>query len=153
MGDVAKLKERYGDLVISGSLLFRPHILLAEDDPDHQLIISRMLCAMGADVIVVGNGQSAVGRALQAKAEGTPFDLVLMDVRMPVMDGDLAIRRLRDGGYSLPVVAMTANAMKGDREKLIAAGFNDYISKPFSEGALAKLVERRATRCAKAIPM
>jgi len=126
----------------SGSFLFRPRILLAEDDPDHRLIISRMLCTMGADVIVVENGRFAVQRALQAQSEGTPFNLILMDIRMPVLDGCLAIRRLRDGGYSLPIIAMTAHAMKGDREKFIAAGCDDYISKPFAEGALANLVKR-----------
>jgi CheY-like chemotaxis protein len=127
-----------------GSLPFRPRILLAEDDPDHQLIISHMLVGMGADVIVVENGRFAVGRALQAQEEGSAFDLILLDIRMPVMDGDLAIRQLREVGYKLPVVAMTAHAMLGDREKFIAAGCNDYISKPFAEGALANLVERWA---------
>ena len=56
-------------------------------NPDHQLIISRMLCKMGADVIVVENGQTAVARALQAQEEGNAFNLILMDIRMPVMDG------------------------------------------------------------------
>ena len=74
----------------------------------------------------------------------TPFDLILMDIRMPVMDGDLATRQLREVGYKLPIVAMTAHAMLGDREKFIEAGCNDYISKPFAEGALANLVERWA---------
>ena len=123
---------------------FRPHVLLAEDHPDHQQIISLMLCKMGADVIVVENGQTAVGRALQAQEEGNAFDLILMDIRMPVMDGCLATQQLRGVGYILPIVAMTAHAMKGDREEFIAAGCNDYISKPFAELALVKLVKRWA---------
>ena len=110
-----------------GSLSFRPRILLAEDEPDHQLVISHMLRNVGADVIIVENGQSAVDLALQAQGEGHPFDLILMDIRMPVMDGCLATRRLREAGYKLPVVAVTADAMRGDREEFIEAGANDYI--------------------------
>ena len=122
-----------------GPLPFRPRILLAEDEPDHQQIISLMLGKMGADVIIVENGQSAVGRALQAQKEGSPFDLILMDIRMPVMDGCLATRQLRAVGYRLPVVAMTAHAMTGDRDRFIVAGCNDYISKPFAESAAGQI--------------
>ncbi len=121
---------------------FRTHVLLAEDHPDHQQIISLMLCKMGADVIVVENGRTAVGSALQAQEEGNAFDLILMDIRMPVMDGCLATQQLREAGCVLPIVAMTAHAMLGDREKFIEAGCNDYISKPFAERALVILVER-----------
>ncbi len=121
---------------------FRPRILLAEDEPDHQKVISAILRKVRADVTIVENGQSAVDSALRAQEEGNPFDLTLMDIRMPVMDGCLATRRLREAGYKLPIVAMTAHAMLGDREKFIEAGCNDYISKPFAERALVILVER-----------
>jgi Amt family ammonium transporter len=121
---------------------FRPRILLAEDEPDHQKVISVMLRKVRADVTIVENGQSAVRCALQVQEEGNAFDLILMDIRMPVMDGCLATRQLREAGYRLPIVAMTAHAMAGDREEFIAAGCNDYISKPFAERALVILVER-----------
>ena len=127
-----------------GSLSFRPRILLAEDEPDHQLVISLMLRKVGANVTIVENGQSAVDRALQAQDEGKAFDLILMDIRMPIMDGCLATQQLREAGYRLPVVAMTANAMMGDREKFIEAGGDDYISKPFAASALVNLVKRWA---------
>ena len=125
-----------------GSLPFRPRILLAEDEPDHQLVISHMLREVGADVVAVDNGQIAVDRALQAQEEGNAFDLILMDIGMPIMDGCLATRQLREAGYRLPVVAVTANAMMGDREKFIAAGCNDYMSKPFAASELVNFVKR-----------
>jgi len=131
--------------IASDPLSFRPRILLAEDEPDHQLVISHMLRDMGADVITVDNGRSAVDRALQATGEGNPFDLILMDIRMPIMDGCRATRQLREAGYRLPVVAMTANAMMGDREKFIEAGGDDYISKPFAASSLVNLVKRWAS--------
>jgi Amt family ammonium transporter len=120
---------------------FRPRILLAEDNPDHQKVISVMLRKVRADVTIVENGQSAVRCALQAQEEGNAFDLILMDIRMPVMDGCLATRQLREAGYRLPIVAMTAHAMAGDREEFIAAGCNDYISKPIDVSALLNLVK------------
>ena len=128
------------------SLSFRPRILLAEDEPDHQLVISHMLRNVGADVTIAGNGQSAVDRALQALKEGHAFDLILMDIRLPIMDGCVATRHLREAGYRLPVVAATAKAMTGDREKFIAIGCDDYISKPIAANELANLVKRWAKR-------
>jgi CheY-like chemotaxis protein len=95
-------------------------------------------------VITVENGQSAVVCALQAQEEGNAFDLILMDNQMPVMDGCMATRQLREAGYRLPIVAVTASAMTGDREKFIAAGCNDYISKPIAAHKLVDLVKRWA---------
>ncbi|MGO9112271.1 MAG: response regulator [Thermoguttaceae bacterium] len=141
------LVEGHDDLVDAESgvsLSFRPRILLAEDEPDHQRLISHILRNMGADVTIVENGQTAVGLALQAQEEGIPFDLILMDIQMPVMDGYQATRHLHEAGYRLPVVAVTANAMAGDREKFIEAGGDDYISKPFVVSEIANLVKRLA---------
>jgi CheY-like chemotaxis protein len=143
-GDDSFVDAEIGKPMWGGSLSIRPRILLAEDEPDHQLVVSAMLRKVGADVITVENGQSAVDRALQAQEEGKAFDLILMDIRMPIMDGCLATRQLREAGYRLPVVAMTANAMMGDREKFIEAGGDDYISKPFAASALVNLVKRWA---------
>jgi len=135
------------------SLSFRPRILLAEDEPDHQRLISHILRKMEAEVITVENGQSAVDLALQAQEEGNAFDLILMDIRMPVMDGYLATRHLREAGYRLPVVALTANTIKGDREKFIEAGGDDYISKPFVVSEIANLVKRLARQARPRIPL
>jgi CheY-like chemotaxis protein len=128
----------------AGSLSFRPRILLAEDEPAHQLLLSLMLRKAGADVTVVENGRSAVRLALQARERGTPFDLILMDLQMPVMNGYTATRHLREAGYGLPVVAVTACTMAEDREKFMAAGGDDYISKPLASGVLVNLVKRWA---------
>lgn len=115
-------------------------ILLAEDNQANQLLASVMLQRKGHRVDAVGNGIEAV-KAVQS----IPYDLVLMDVQMPEMDGLEATAKIRSlpGDLArIPIIALTANAMKGDREKYLAAGMNDYISKPIDEaklhGALAR---------------
>ena len=106
-------------------------ILLAEDNRVNQIVATRMAEKMGHSVVVAGNGELAL--LLLATQ---PFDLVLMDVQMPEMDGLTAARKIRESEQStpfhLPIIAMTAHAMKGDRERCIAAGMDGYVSKPIS---------------------
>jgi signal transduction histidine kinase/DNA-binding response OmpR family regulator len=106
-------------------------ILLAEDNRVNQIVATRMVEKMGHSVVVAGNGQLAL--LLLATQ---PFDLVLMDVQMPEMDGLTAARKIRGSEQStpfhLPIIAMTAHAMKGDRERCIDAGMDGYVSKPMS---------------------
>ena len=105
------------------------HILLAEDNLVNQRVISRMLERQGHSVAFAGNGRAAADLA-----SSTPFDVVLMDVQMPELDGLEATRLIRrreaSSGRRVPVVALTANAMKGDREHCLEAGMDGYVSKP-----------------------
>jgi CheY-like chemotaxis protein/HPt (histidine-containing phosphotransfer) domain-containing protein len=117
-------------------------VLLAEDGPDNQILITTLLRKYGLTVGVVGNGALAYERALGAARAGTPYDLVLMDMQMPVMDGYDATRRLRSAGYKGPVVALTAHAMEGERDRCVAAGCDDYVRKPIDRSELHAALQR-----------
>ena len=116
-------------------------ILLAEDNPVNQKLATRVLEKMGHQVTVVENGEKAVAHV----KEGS-YDLIFMDVQMPSMDGLEATRRIRVMEHNtdrhLPIVAMTANAMKGDRERCLEAGMDDYIAKPIRFQELADVLAR-----------
>lgn len=103
-------------------------ILLVEDNPINQKVASRLLEKAGHSVTIAANGKEAVERI-----EGHEFDLVLMDVQMPEMDGLEAtqvIRRNENGNRHMPIVALTAHAMVGDRERCLEAGMDGYVTKP-----------------------
>jgi CheY-like chemotaxis protein len=118
-------------------------ILLAEDNPVNQLVARRMLEKQGYDVTIAADGQQAV--ALSGRAA---FDLVLMDVQMPLLSGFEAASmiRERESGRAtrVPIVAMTAHAMKGDRERCLESGMDDFLSKPIDSESLIAMVEKRA---------
>ncbi|MFW6058912.1 MAG: ATP-binding protein [Phycisphaeraceae bacterium] len=128
---------------------FGGRMLVAEDGVDNQRLIRHLLTKAGFDVTVVENGQLARDRALEAKQAGEPFHLVLMDMQMPVMDGYQATRALRNADYTEPIVALTAHAMAGDREQCLAAGCDDYITKPVDRAKLLGLIERLTHRRAQ----
>jgi len=116
-------------------------ILIAEDGPDNQRLISYILQKAGADVTIVDNGRSAAQAALAKLDQGNPFDVILMDMQMPIMDGYAAIKLLRSEGYSLPIIALTAHAMSGDRERCLAAGCDDYATKPLDRNQLLAKID------------
>ncbi|HEX8984872.1 MAG TPA: response regulator [Bryobacteraceae bacterium] len=132
----------------SGSASAQPcrhlRILLAEDNPVNQRLAQRLLQKRGHEVSVAGDGR----QALEAATNEGPFDLILMDVQMPGMDGfdaTRAIRRLKNPKRrSIPIIAMTAFAMKGDRERCLAAGMNGYVTKPIDPAELCSTIERLA---------
>jgi signal transduction histidine kinase/CheY-like chemotaxis protein len=124
------------------SVKLRGRVLLAEDGPDNQKLISMILRKAGAEVDLADNGRIAVEMALAALSAGTPYDAVLMDMQMPEMDGYQATDRLRQAGYDKPIIALTAHAMSGDRQKCLDAGCDDYATKPVDRGALLGTLAR-----------
>ena len=113
-------------------------ILLAEDGLDNQKLISFHLRRAGADVTLADHGKAAVDLI----EEGSTFDVVLMDMQMPVLDGYAATRQLRAGGYRAPIVALTAHAMDEDRQRCLDAGCDDFQTKPIDRGALIRCVAK-----------
>ena len=97
---------------------------------------------MNLEVEIADNGRMACEMAVRSKAEGRPYDLILMDIQMPIRNGYEATRWLHQRGWEGPIVALTAHALVGDREKCLAAGFDDYIPKPITARKLADLLTR-----------
>ncbi|MFT5453497.1 MAG: two-component system sensor histidine kinase/response regulator [Enterobacterales bacterium] len=115
---------------------FKARVLVVEDNAVNQMVARGMLKKFGVTVDVVADGKEAVNTL-----ETLPYDLVFMDCQMPVMDGYEASRCIREPqskvlDKTIPIIAMTANVIKGDREKCIAAGMNNYIAKPVSPSKL-----------------
>jgi signal transduction histidine kinase/CheY-like chemotaxis protein len=127
---------------VSGSVA-SARVLLVEDNPVNLMVGQRLLSVLGVDCDTAYNGEAALMRM-----QASRYDLVLMDCQMPVMDGYTATRRWRDGeraaqdGHHLPIIAMTANAMAGDRQKCIDAGMDDYLAKPVTRAELERCLHR-----------
>ena len=120
------------------------HILLAEDNPLNQKLVRSMLTKAGYQLDVVENGKEAVETYTCAPDK---YDLILMDIQMPEMDGREAAQRIRDDGFAgIPIIAITAAIMKGDIEKYLQAGMNDFISKPIRQEVVLRTIEKWLNR-------
>ncbi len=122
--------------------LYDRRILLVEDGGDNQRLMSMILERAGATVALAGNGEVAIELAMAAQDEGRTFDVILMDMQMPVLDGYEATRRLRTESYTGAIVALTAHAMSTDRQKCLDAGCDEYATKPVDRASLLDLLQR-----------
>jgi CheY-like chemotaxis protein len=122
-------------------------ILLAEDNPVNQKLATLMLTKAGYQVEVADNGKEAVQKYTKSPAD---FDLIFMDIQMPEMDGLAATKAIREWEsqnsqetiHNLPIIAMTAHAMKGDRETCLAAGMDAYVTKPIKRELVFEMLDR-----------
>ena len=124
------------------SILWGAHVLLADDDPTNRTVAVGLLSAMGMEVDVAGDGKEAV-----EKAVAKDYEIVLMDMRMPNMDGVTATRliREREDLADLPIIAMTANVLKAQKEECLAAGMSDFIGKPFDPAEFYTIIHKWVT--------
>ena len=121
---------------VGQSPLAGKRILVVEDGVDNQRLIRHYLVKAGADVDVAENGAIGRDKTVTAQTTGKPFDVVLMDMQMPVLDGYSATRELREAGYTLPIIALTAHASANDRSICLEAGCNNYLTKPIDRHKL-----------------
>jgi CheY-like chemotaxis protein len=110
-------------------------VLVVDDAADNQMLVGRYLKRAGAQVDTAGNGREAID-----KARRKAYDVLLMDLQMPIMDGYEATAALREGGYAKPIVALTAHALKEERRRCLSSGFDDHVGKPVNRGALLESI-------------
>lgn len=125
------------EVLIAGNRLDNLKVLLVEDAPDNQFLVRRFLEIAGAKVDVASDGKEGMQKAIHNE-----YDLVLMDIQMPVLDGYHATSRLRQQGYRKPIVALTAHALKEERERCLRMGFTDFLTKPIKRAELLAQVSR-----------
>jgi PAS domain S-box-containing protein len=153
-GDIRKAMDPAGIEPDSSTSHARPRLdarlLVTDDNEANQRLLSLRLVQAGAEVVTALNGLEALDRVREAEEAGRPFDAVMMDMQMPVLDGYEAVRRLRAGGFTAPIVAITAFAMSEDREECLRLGCDDFVSKPIEWdrffAKLTALLSRRAVR-------
>lgn len=130
------------EAAVASPSLLRRRILLAEDSPDSQRFFLTVLTKAGADVSVVSDGREALQQLMHAVSTAQPFDLLITDIQMPVVDGLMLAAEIRERGIEVPIIALTAHAMEDDRLRCFAAGCNDYASKPISRSTLISTCSR-----------
>jgi two-component system CheB/CheR fusion protein len=130
----------------------RCRILLAEDHDANRQLISLRLSRAGAEVVPARNGEEALSVVQSGEREGRPVDAVIMDMEMPVLDGYEAVRRLRSGGFSGPIIAVTAHAMSQDREECLSLGCDDHVSKPIDWDRFLVMLSRHLAARDRPVP-
>jgi CheY-like chemotaxis protein len=138
--------------VSDGICLIGCHVLLCEDSPDIQQLAAAILKRAGATVGVVPDGESAVDQILSAASDGNPFDVVLMDIHMPVLDGLEATRRARAAGYRGPIVAFTSLSSQWERNRCLEAGCDEHLGKPVERRELLSTVAHFAMQSHAHLP-
>ena len=121
-------------------------VLLADDSEDNQRLIATLLRKAGATVAIADNGRVAVQMALAARDAGTPYGVILMDMQMPELDGVGATEELRAAHYVHPIVALTAHAMADHRARCLAAGCDEFLTKPVDRRRLYEVVREQLSR-------
>jgi len=143
-GDVIPAPKTTSAQVQLPPILKGMRVLVVDDGFANRKLISLVLSRSGAEMTEAENGQEACDRVLSCR----PFDVILMDMQMPIMDGYAATAKLRESGVTVPIIALTAHAMKGDREKCLNAGCSDFLSKPVgTDELLAKMGTIFGPRC------
>lgn len=126
----------------SGNGLTGKRVLLVDDADDNRALFQKLLELRGAQVILARDGARCLAVAQDCRDRGLDLHVVLMDIEMPVMDGTTALRKLREIGFTVPVIAMTAHAMNEHREEYLSLGFDGYVSKPVDQQLLVRLIRR-----------
>lgn len=139
-------QQNYGAERSPSSPLDGRRVLLAEDGPDNRRLFATVLTRAGASISLAEDGQVACQLLEAELAHGQPFDLVVIDMQMPVCDGYLATQRMRALGYRGPIVALTASSLAADRDRCLAVGCDDYLCKPVD---FRQLIDTLAMRCDK----
>lgn len=141
--------------VLSRQLAAR--VLVVDDVESNQRLLSRQIAAADAEVTTAGTGYQAISAAMEAQRQGRPYDLILLDLWMPELNGYETLRRLREAGIETPAIAFTAGVTPGEREKCLFNGFADFLPKPFATETLVTaatraMVKHRSERTREALP-
>jgi len=120
------------------------NVLFVDDRRDARFVVDHILRDAGADVTLLANGQEAVDRVNSPPASHEHFDVLVMDVNMPVLDGLMATRKIRSQGHRVPILALTTGAMEEDRRECLDAGCDEYLSKPIDGEKLIELIHQLA---------
>lgn len=143
VGLISRLDDGTQPVVSVGApTRFEGSVLVVEDGLDNQVLLATLLRNYGLDVTFANDGESGIERAREAWHSSHPFDLILMDMQMPVLDGYRATEKLRSAGYRGPIIALTAHALEGEHQRCLAAGCDDYISKPIERRHLVAALSK-----------